>query len=105
MKKPPRTQVVAETVHEQPTCRGHIPMSSSRDAKREAPALCTSRSRGFFSSLLGAFIGSALWWLILSSGADVFRTKFNLRGLRWVNRISGMIITGFGLLALLSLRG
>jgi len=55
--------------------------------------------------VLGVFIGSALWWLIMSSGASLFRTKFTPAGLRWLNRISGIIITGFGLLALLSLRG
>ena len=55
--------------------------------------------------VLGVFIGSALWWLILSVGVGTFRTTFNPHGLRWVNRISGIIITGFGLLALLSLRG
>ncbi|NJL58528.1 MAG: LysE family transporter [Desulfobacteraceae bacterium] len=52
--------------------------------------------------VLGVFIGSALWWLILSGGVGIFREKFNLYGLHWVNRISGAIITGFGLFALLS---
>jgi len=28
--------------------------------------------------VLGVFIGSALWWLILSGGVGVFREKFNL---------------------------
>ncbi|MGB5932052.1 MAG: LysE family transporter [Anaerolineae bacterium] len=55
--------------------------------------------------VLGVFIGSALWWLILSGVVGVFRAKFSPHGLRWANRISGVIITGFGLLALLSLRG
>lgn len=54
--------------------------------------------------VLGVFIGSALWWLTLSGVVSVFRARFNPRGLRWVNRISGVIITGFGLLALLSMR-
>ena len=50
----------------------------------------------------GVFIGSALWWLILSSGVGVFRGRLNPHGLRWVNRVSGAIITGFGLFALVS---
>lgn len=54
--------------------------------------------------VLGVFIGSALWWLILSGGVSVFRTRFNPHGLRWLNRVSGAIITGFGLFALSSLR-
>lgn len=53
--------------------------------------------------VLGVFVGSAAWWLILSGTVGMFRAKFDLSGLRWVNRISGIIITGFGLLAFLSL--
>ena len=55
--------------------------------------------------VLGVFIGSALWWLTLSTGVSTFRTKFTPHGLRWVNRISGLVIAAFGLLALLGLRG
>lgn len=64
-----------------------------------------STSRNYMSAgvlVLGVFIGSALWWLILNGGVGVFREKFNPHGLQWVNRISGAIITGFGLFALLS---
>ena len=52
--------------------------------------------------VLGVFLGSALWWLLLSGGFGLFRSKFNAAGLRWVNRVSGAVITGFGLLALAS---
>jgi len=52
----------------------------------------------------GVFLGSALWWLLLSGGVGLLREKFNTAGLLWVNRISGVIITGFGLLALMSVR-
>ena len=52
--------------------------------------------------VLGVFMGSALWWLFLSGGVGLFREKFNRRGLNWVNKISGIIIMGFGLFALLS---
>jgi threonine/homoserine/homoserine lactone efflux protein len=55
--------------------------------------------------VLGVFIGSALWWLILSNGVSLIGKKIESRRLRWVNRISGIIITVFGILALLSLRG
>jgi len=51
--------------------------------------------------VLGVFVGSALWWLLLSSAVGVFRTKFTPRAMRWVNRLSGAIILGFGLYALL----
>ena len=50
--------------------------------------------------VLGVFIGSSLWWLLLSSGVSCLRTKFNLKKLRLFNYVSGIIITVFGLLAL-----
>ena len=51
----------------------------------------------------GVFAGSALWWLILSSGISVLRAKLTSRGLLWVNRTSGIVLSALGLLALLSL--
>ncbi len=53
--------------------------------------------------VLGVFLGSALWWLLLSTGVALLRSRLDLRALRWVNRISGIILLGFGLVALLSL--
>jgi threonine/homoserine/homoserine lactone efflux protein len=53
--------------------------------------------------VLGVFFGSSLWWLTLSGGVGLFRARFRPHWLRWVNRISGTIITMFGLIALLSL--
>ncbi|MGB3906492.1 MAG: LysE family transporter [Anaerolineae bacterium] len=53
--------------------------------------------------VLGVFLGSALWWLILSGGVSVFRTKLKTRALGWVNNVSGIIILAFGVTALLSL--
>jgi len=55
--------------------------------------------------VLGVFTGSALWWLVLSGGVGLLRSRFNAEMLRWVNRMSGVIIAGFGLFALLSFRG
>jgi len=51
----------------------------------------------------GVFAGSALWWLLLSGGVSLFRAKFDARSLLWVNRISGVVIVGFGFFALSSL--
>jgi arginine exporter protein ArgO len=53
--------------------------------------------------VLGVFLGSAAWWLFLSTGVGLLRAWFNGPRLRWVNRLSGVIIAGFGLLAFLSL--
>lgn len=53
--------------------------------------------------VLGVFMGSAFWWLLLSGGVNLLRSRFDVRALMWVNRISGIIIVGFGLFALVSL--
>lgn len=49
----------------------------------------------------GVFLGSACWWLLLSGMAGAFRERLSVQGLRWVNRISGMIIMVFGIVVLL----
>jgi threonine/homoserine/homoserine lactone efflux protein len=53
--------------------------------------------------VLGLFIGSALWWFLVSNSIHFFRRKKTNLELKWVNRISGVLITGFGLVILLSL--
>jgi threonine/homoserine/homoserine lactone efflux protein len=52
---------------------------------------------------LGIFCGSASWWVALSGGMPVVRVMFTHDGLRWIHRISGAIIAGFGFIILLSL--
>lgn len=53
--------------------------------------------------VLGVFLGSALWWLLLSVATSMLRERLNLVGMRIINRGSGCIICGFGVLALVSL--
>jgi threonine/homoserine/homoserine lactone efflux protein len=48
----------------------------------------------------GVFLGSAAWWLILSGGVSLLRARVGPGVLRWVNRLSGLVILAFGLLAL-----
>ena len=63
--------------------------------------LGTSSDYGAAGALVvGVFIGSALWWLLLSSGAALFRSQVNFTWMQAVNRISGLIIFGFGLYSL-----
>ncbi len=54
--------------------------------------------------VLGVFTGSATWWLVLSGGVSLLRSRFDLNAMRWVNRISGIIIVAFGLVILWNLR-
>jgi threonine/homoserine/homoserine lactone efflux protein len=51
----------------------------------------------------GVFVGSTLWWLLLSGGVGMLREKLNSGHLLWVNRISGVVITFFGAGSLASL--
>ena len=54
--------------------------------------------------VLGVFLGSALWWLMLSTGVGLLRSAFTPERLRWVNRGAGVIIAAFGVAALVSLK-
>jgi threonine/homoserine/homoserine lactone efflux protein len=57
------------------------------------------------SLVLGVFCGSALWWFVLSGATSLFRAKLSAGGLRWVNRISGVVLAGFGVITLSGLGG
>jgi threonine/homoserine/homoserine lactone efflux protein len=51
----------------------------------------------------GVFFGSALWWCLLTGTISVIRTKLTAQWLLWIHRLSGGIITLFGLFALVQL--
>jgi threonine/homoserine/homoserine lactone efflux protein len=62
---------------------------------------------GLTSALLmvaGVFLGSATWWLILSSGVGLLRGVMTPERLLWVNRASGVLIALLGIGAMLSVR-
>lgn len=52
--------------------------------------------------VIGVFIGSALWWLVLSTLVGFFQSKITSNKLIWINRLSGLIIISFGLFTLYS---
>ena len=51
----------------------------------------------------GVFCGSAMWWLALSGTTGLIRHKFTAKHLRWINRISGIVILGFAAYIILGL--
>lgn len=53
--------------------------------------------------VVGVFIGSSLWFLLLSSGVTLFRKKLDLVGLQWVNKIAGVLIIFSGIGVMVSL--
>jgi len=61
-----------------------------------------SVNKGFLSALLmtiGVFIGSAVWWFILSGGVSSFRKKLKPRFLQIINKVSGGVLALFAVLA------
>ena len=51
--------------------------------------------------VVGVFLGSALWWLILVVSAYAFRAKMTIERLAKMNRVAGVIVFGVGLTYLL----
>ena len=51
----------------------------------------------------GVFLGSAIWWIILCGSLGSVRSRLSVDNLKWINQISGILITcfGAGMLALL----
>ena len=45
-----------------------------------------------FMLVIGVFVGSVLWFLTLGSVARLFQKSLNAGGLRWVNRVAGILI-------------
>jgi threonine/homoserine/homoserine lactone efflux protein len=53
--------------------------------------------------VLGVFTGSALWWFTLSGCVHMVRSRINKRKMQWINRGSGVVLMGIGVVILLSL--
>ena len=51
----------------------------------------------------GVGLGSGIWWLILAGGTAWLGRDISAAGMQWINRISGVIICGFGVAALWSI--
>jgi threonine/homoserine/homoserine lactone efflux protein len=49
---------------------------------------------------LGVFLGSSLWWVVLTAIVGRLRSRVTPRALGWVNRISGAVLLVFGLVAI-----
>lgn len=58
-----------------------------------------------FLLVLGVFLGSALWWLLLSSIAGIIANKMksNSFSMKLINRFSGVVILLFGINGLINL--
>jgi threonine/homoserine/homoserine lactone efflux protein len=52
--------------------------------------------------ILGIFLGSCLWWMILCEGVAFIRKRVNQNFMKWVSRVAGLVIISFGIAAFLS---
>jgi threonine/homoserine/homoserine lactone efflux protein len=53
----------------------------------------------------GVFLGSATWWVVLTSLVAALRSRVTIPVLTWVNRVSGAAILVFGVVAILGALG
>ncbi len=53
--------------------------------------------------ILGVFLGSAIWWLMLSEGVTLFRKQVTQKMMTLINRVAGLLISVFGVLVWLSI--
>jgi threonine/homoserine/homoserine lactone efflux protein len=67
-----------------------------------ALGLATTRAVDAATLTLGVFAGSACWWLVLVGAVGWLRSRVTLRGLVWVNRVSGAILLVFAVAAIVS---
>lgn len=49
----------------------------------------------------GILLGALAWWFLLSSGINLFRKRFRLKQMIFINRVSGMLIALLGLASLI----
>ena len=48
----------------------------------------------------GVFVGSAVWWLLVTGGLSLARTRLSPRVQRAINVAAGLVLVGFGLAAI-----
>jgi threonine/homoserine/homoserine lactone efflux protein len=60
-------------------------------------ALGTASAAGPYLLVLGVFIGSLLWWMILVGGVSLLKHRLPSEALRWLDFASGMVLVLWGL--------
>ncbi len=50
----------------------------------------------------GVFLGSSIWWFVLTTLVNIFRHRFRLKSIWWMNKVAGVIIFFLGVAAVLS---
>lgn len=60
-------------------------------------------SAGAAVLVTGVFLGSLLWWAILSGAVTVLRQRISATVVMWINRASGVVLAAFGAALLVTL--
>jgi threonine/homoserine/homoserine lactone efflux protein len=50
----------------------------------------------------GVFVGSSTWWFVLTTFVNIFRHRFRLKSIWWMNKVAGVVIFFLGMAAILS---
>lgn len=58
--------------------------------------------KSIFLLVCGVFMGALSWWTLLTGFVNLFRSKFRLKRVWWLNKITGMLIILFSFVALAS---
>lgn len=67
------------------------------------PDLASNADRGIF--VAGVFLGSALWWVVLSSAGAAIGSRVPPAAIPWTRRIAGAALAGFGVAAIAGVWG
>ena len=59
-------------------------------------ALGTASTAGPYVLVLGVFLGSLLWWMLLVGGVVALKSRLPTRALRWLDFISGAVLVAWG---------
>ncbi len=57
---------------------------------------------GLMSLVWGVFSGAAAWWFLLTFIVSLFRDRFRLKNIWWMNKVAGVVVFFLGLIAILS---
>ncbi len=69
----------------------------------KAPGMIQGADSAAAALVLGVFLGSAAWWLALSSVIGRLRHYIGVRALSVINRLCGTVLTAFGVYAMAAL--
>jgi threonine/homoserine/homoserine lactone efflux protein len=59
--------------------------------------------RSAFILIFGIYVGATVWWLVLSSGVNLYRHKIDLKKLSLINKITGIVVIAIAIFGAISI--